>query len=78
MPLAVQEAVILEDLLYVLMVGFFVSLITRPRLQLFLKGIEGTYITYHPDYSPEDDDPLSGVRFVASPQLGRYLVPSGD
>lgn len=30
--------------------------------------MEGTHILYHPDYSPEDDDPLQGIRFViASP-----------
>ncbi|KIJ60788.1 hypothetical protein HYDPIDRAFT_160465 [Hydnomerulius pinastri MD-312] len=50
LPVDIQEALILEDLLYVLM------------------GIEGTYITYHPEYSLEDDDPLQGIRFtVASP-----------
>ncbi|KAI0320499.1 Spc98 family-domain-containing protein [Amylostereum chailletii] len=54
MPLDVQEAVILEDLLFVLM------------------GIEGTHISYHEDYSPDDDDPLEGIRFVAS----KYLDPS--
>ncbi|KAI0031328.1 gamma-tubulin complex, DGRIP84/SPC97 component [Vararia minispora EC-137] len=54
MPLEVQEAFILEDLLFVLM------------------GIEGTHITYHEEYSPEDDDPLEGVRFVVS----RTLDPS--
>ena len=37
------------------------------------KGIEGTYITHHPDYSPEDDDPLLGIRFVASPSLDASL-----
>ncbi|KAI6169665.1 Spc98 family-domain-containing protein [Pisolithus thermaeus] len=50
LPLDVQEALILEDLLFALM------------------GIEGVHITYHPDYSPEDDDPLQGIRFsIASP-----------
>lgn len=50
LPVDLQEALILEDLLYVMM------------------GMEGTHILYHPDYSPEDDDPLQGVRFViASP-----------
>jgi gamma-tubulin complex component 2 len=34
------------------------------------KGIEGTYITYHPDFSLEDDDPLQGIEFVVSPSLG--------
>ena len=35
-----------------------------------LQGIEGTYITYHPDYSADEDDPLNGIRFVVSPSLG--------
>ncbi|TFK47368.1 hypothetical protein OE88DRAFT_1666101 [Heliocybe sulcata] len=54
-PLDIQEALILEDLLYVLM------------------GIEGVYIRHHPDYSPEDDDPLQGIRFVVSPSLDHSL-----
>ncbi|TFK24131.1 hypothetical protein FA15DRAFT_669893 [Coprinopsis marcescibilis] len=54
-PLDVQEAMILEDLLFVLM------------------GIEGEHITYHPDYSPEDDDPLRGTQFVVSPYLDASL-----
>ncbi|KAF7305147.1 Spindle pole body component [Mycena kentingensis (nom. inval.)] len=54
-PLEIQEALILEDMLYVLM------------------GIEGAYVTYHPDYSPEDDDALQGIRFVVSPALDSSL-----
>ncbi|KAI0084948.1 Spc98 family-domain-containing protein [Irpex rosettiformis] len=54
-PLEIQEALILEDLLFVLM------------------GIEGTYITYPPDYSPEDEDPLQGIRFAVSPSLDPSL-----
>ncbi|KAL1700007.1 Spc98 family-domain-containing protein [Schizophyllum commune] len=54
-PIEIQEAMILEDLLYVLM------------------GIEGTHITHHPDYSPEDDDPLQGIRFVPAPSLDASL-----
>ncbi|CCM01248.1 uncharacterized protein FIBRA_03297 [Fibroporia radiculosa] len=54
-PVDIQEALLLEDLLFVLM------------------GIEGTYITYHPNYSPEDDDPLQGVRFSVSPLLDPSL-----
>ncbi|KAI0288306.1 Spc98 family-domain-containing protein [Russula brevipes] len=50
-PLEIQEAMVLEDLLFVLM------------------GIEGTHITYHEDYSPEDDDALQGVRFAVSKRL---------
>ncbi|KAG6902434.1 hypothetical protein C0995_016613 [Termitomyces sp. Mi166 len=55
LPLEIQEALILEDLLYVLM------------------GIEGTYVTFHPDYSPEDDDPLQGIRFVVASSLDTSL-----
>ncbi|CAK5280946.1 unnamed protein product [Mycena citricolor] len=51
----IQEALILEDMLYILM------------------GIEGTYITFHEDYSAEDDDPLQGIRFVVSPSLDTSL-----
>ncbi|KAF9561696.1 hypothetical protein CPC08DRAFT_749834 [Agrocybe pediades] len=54
-PLDIQEALILEDLLFV------------------LSGIEGTYITYSPDYSPEDDDPLRGIKFVVAPSLDSSL-----
>ncbi|KAJ3984346.1 Spc98 family-domain-containing protein [Lentinula detonsa] len=50
-PLDVQEAMILEDLLYVLM------------------GIEGEYIRFHQDYSPDEDDPIQGVRFVVDLSL---------
>jgi gamma-tubulin complex component 2 len=35
-----------------------------------LQGIEGTYISHHPEYSPQDDDPLKGIRFVVSFPLG--------
>ncbi|KAF8664129.1 hypothetical protein AX16_000819 [Volvariella volvacea WC 439] len=38
-----------------------------------LMGIEGTYLTYHPDYSPEDDDPLQGIKFVSHPSLDSSL-----
>ncbi|PCH42005.1 gamma-tubulin complex component 2 [Wolfiporia cocos MD-104 SS10] len=54
-PIEIQEALVLEDLLFVLM------------------GIEGTYITYHPDYSPDDDDPMQGMQFAASPTLDPSL-----
>ncbi|KAH9055141.1 Spc98 family-domain-containing protein [Lactarius deliciosus] len=54
-PLDVQEAMILEDLLFVLM------------------GIEGTHITYHEDYSPEDDGELQGIRFTVSARLDPSL-----
>ncbi|KAI0764704.1 Spc98 family-domain-containing protein [Fomes fomentarius] len=54
-PVEIQEALVLEDLLFVLM------------------GIEGTHITYHSDYSPDDDDSLNGVRFIVSPSLDPSL-----
>jgi len=42
------------------------------------QGIEGTHITYHPDYSIEDDDLVRGIKFAVSSALGRsplfYLV----
>lgn len=38
----------------------------------FSQGIEGTYITFHPDYSPEDDDPLQGIQFITSSSLGQF------
>ncbi|KAJ7915528.1 Spc98 family-domain-containing protein [Mycena leptocephala] len=55
-PVDIQEALILEDMLYILRAG-----------------IEGTYITFHPEYSAEDDDPLQGIRFVVSPSLDSSL-----
>ncbi|KLO18249.1 hypothetical protein SCHPADRAFT_845287 [Schizopora paradoxa] len=54
-PVEVQEALILEDLLFV------------------LTGIEGTYVTYHADYSPEDENPLHGIRFAVSSSLDPSL-----
>ncbi|KAI0683501.1 Spc98 family-domain-containing protein [Earliella scabrosa] len=54
-PVEIQEALVLEDLLFVLM------------------GIEGNHVTYHPDFSPDDDDPLNGVRFVVSSSLDPSL-----
>jgi gamma-tubulin complex component 2 len=38
-----------------------------------MKGVEGTYITFDPEYSPEDDDPLQGIRFMVSTSLGEIL-----
>lgn len=43
------------------------------------QGIEGTYITYPPDYVPEEEDPLRGIRFVVTSTLGvytRHQVPN--
>ncbi|KAJ3851215.1 Spc98 family-domain-containing protein [Lentinula lateritia] len=34
-----------------------------------LMGIEGEYIRFHPDYSPDEDDPIQGVKFVVEPSL---------
>lgn len=44
------------------------------------QGIEGTYITYHPEYSLDEDDPLQGIRFVVSPSLGTNfrVIPQGQ
>ena len=67
-PVDIQEALILEDLLFVLTV----RVLTSPVAYLIWKqGIEGNYIAYHPDYSPEDDDPLQGIPFSASTTLGK-------
>jgi hypothetical protein len=44
--------------------------VLHSSLPEFLQGIEGTYISHHPEYSPEDDDPLKGIRFVVSSPLG--------
>ncbi|KAJ7184367.1 Spc98 family-domain-containing protein [Mycena filopes] len=44
-----------------------------PDMLYILMGIEGTHITFHPDYSAEDDDPLQGIRFVVSPSLDSSL-----
>ncbi|KAF8830134.1 hypothetical protein HHX47_DHR2000445 [Lentinula edodes] len=35
----------------------------------YSKGIEGEYIRFHPDYSPDEDDPIQGVKFVVEPSL---------
>lgn len=71
-PLDVQEALILEDLLFVLMVSdpppFYATLSGRDE-----QGIEGTHITYHEDYSPEDDGELQGIRFAVSDRLGTRI-----
>lgn len=56
MPLHIQQAAILNDLLFVLL------------------GIPGEYITYHPDYSPEDDEPLRGVTFICHQDLDVSLA----
>lgn len=68
MPLDIQEALILEDLLFVLMVCSLSAF--QCGAHVVFKGIEGTYVTFHPEYSLEDDDPLQGIRFVVSPSLG--------
>ena len=71
MPLDIQEAAILEDLLFVLMVGRLPRNASQTLFPtLIQQGIEGTHITYHEDYSPEDDDPLEGTKFSVSKHLG--------
>lgn len=35
------------------------------------QGIQGTHITYHSDYSIEDDDPVHGIKFAVASALGR-------
>jgi gamma-tubulin complex component 2 len=71
----VQEAWILEDLLFVLMVSdppsFYRTLSGRDK-----QGIEGTHITFHEDYSPEDDGELQGIRFAVSERLGASYLDS--
>ena len=47
---------------------YFTSRFAFPRRGK--QGIEGTHVTYHEDYSPEDDDALQGVRFAVSKRLG--------
>jgi hypothetical protein len=61
---------ILEDLLYVLMVCDLLFFHSSIPLNVMGKGIEGAHITYHEDYSPEDDDALQGIRFSVSKRLG--------
>jgi gamma-tubulin complex component 2 len=74
-PVDIQEAIILEDLLFILMVRPINTFNRNGWLTRVDKGIEGNYITYHPEYSPEDDDPLQGIRFVASSSLGISILP---
>ncbi|XP_006456070.1 hypothetical protein AGABI2DRAFT_188151 [Agaricus bisporus var. bisporus H97] len=38
-----------------------------------LSGIEGTYLTFNPDYSPEVDDPLRGINFAVSQSIDSSL-----
>lgn len=73
-PIDIQEALILEDLLYVLMVNLAIFW-DKEETEAHVQGIEGTYITHHPDYSQEDDDPLDGIKFAVSPNLGAPLGP---
>jgi hypothetical protein len=50
---------------------FLLRHVPHPLLNLW-QGIEGTHISYHPEYSLEDDDPLKGITFVVSSPLGVY------
>ena len=68
MSLDIQEALILEDLLFVLMVSVHPLESVPPPT--YPQGIEGTHITFHPDYSIEDDDPVRGIKFAVSSALG--------
>ncbi|KAK1219391.1 gamma tubulin complex Spc97/GCP2 subunit Alp4 [Marasmius sp. AFHP31] len=70
-PLELQEAMILEDLLYVLMVSHYFARSSGNDYNT-QKGIEGNHITFHPNYSSEDD-PLRGVRFTVSQSLDSSL-----
>ncbi|SGZ23670.1 BQ5605_C023g09618 [Microbotryum silenes-dioicae] len=61
-----QEALIVEDLFFVLTVG--------PTRQDSL-GIEGQYIEYDPTYTPEDEfERLYGSRFVLAPSLELWMA----
>jgi len=71
-----QEALMVEDLLFVLMVSrerFRVS--SRQGLTFrTLQGIEGRYIEYDPSYTPEDDfERMQGAQFVVDQGLGPSL-----
>lgn len=68
-PLEVQEALVLEDLLYVLMVRLNLDGANDiPLIVLLLQGIPGTYITVHPSYDPEVSG--DGVQYAPNPSLG--------
>ena len=72
-PVDIQEAIILEDLLYILMVcALHTSVASHSYVD---QGIEGNYITYHSEFSPEDDDLFQGIRFVPSASLGKAFGP---
>lgn len=69
-----QEAMLVEDLLFVLMVCAFACSIRTCRSLSLLQGIEGDLIEFDPEYAPEDElDRLSGARFVISPALDPSL-----
>jgi gamma-tubulin complex component 2 len=74
--LEIQEALLIEDLLFVLMVRSHASYLTR--VLMLAKGVEGQYIAFHEDYSPEDEaDRLKGARFVVDEEMDaslRHLV----
>jgi gamma-tubulin complex component 2 len=75
-----QEALMVEDLLFVLMVRFLSSFSSFPfprrRSVLILRarsaqGIEGRYIEFDPSYSPSDEfERLQGAQFVVDRGLG--------
>ena len=67
MSLELQEATVIEDILYVLMVSFVL-------LRFNKKGFEGQYIRYHESYDhTSENDRLGGVKFKIAPGLDPSL-----
>jgi len=71
-----QEALMVEDLLFVLMVRLrsTQARIARKTLtSLKSQGIEGRYIEYNSSYTPEDDfERTQGAQFVVDAGLGKF------
>lgn len=66
-----QEALIVEDLLFVLMVRIYTIASLVSAHPDTAQGIEGQYVEYDPLYNPEDElERLQGAQFVIDPQLG--------
>lgn len=66
--LELQEATIIEDILYVLMVSY--PFPTVPNIQ----GFEGQYIRYHDSYNHTNEtDRLAGAKFKIAPGLDPSL-----
>jgi len=67
MSLELQEATVIEDILYVLMVSFVLFCFN-------MKGFEGKYIRYHESYDhTSETDRLAGVKFKIAPGLDPSL-----